>query len=298
MRKREEPEEIASAAPEDETASLKAALEACSKGGQQHMERYRRNGIPLAVVPMALLMIWLCVTMVLHWVVPLTALFVLFLFLPFWAVGCLLAMIVWRRRTPETERERTAVERLRRIDDPGVAPLLLDHFGGLFALSVHRALEEAIVRLLPRLTEEEILQLGQERHAKMALWISNWKINSRTITDSGVPYLLAILRAMTVVGEDTFRLANPAQTLPISLSPTLRKWAKGGGAGHDPEVRKAAAICLRAIQEKAAQAQANAQLLRASAPEVVEGLLRPAQGTASVEPLELLRPGAVEEPRP
>jgi len=157
---------------------------------------------------------------------------------------------------------------------------------------------EALGRLLPRLTAEEIGELDASSRGKLAAWMEFWDnpLAQRQIGKPGHGPLLGILHVMTVMGQSTVQ--TPHRVLKTAdLVRVLEMWANGTEAGEDPAVQKAAIACREAIQEKMALARPGEQLLRASAPppDPPASLLRAAQGTAPADSQELLRSGSSED---
>jgi hypothetical protein len=200
--------------------------------------------------------------------------------------------------------ELTAAKKLLQRDDVRVVAPLLNTSDWIFTTSERLAFWQALERLLPRMTEEEILQLGKSRHWLLAQWIQDWDSPPRqrktfagtAFIGGGNPVLVQLLRVMAIIGQSSIELKfGPGGPASVSahLLPNLNRWAAGQGVGQDPKVQQAAILCREAIEQKMALARNGAQLLRASAstPAGSDTLLRPTQGTQQTDPQELLRPG-------
>jgi hypothetical protein len=201
--------------------------------------------------------------------------------------------VVWLRRVPSNAQERIAAEKLRHIDDPHAVGLLLDRVGEIYTAPLRPVLWQTLVRLLTQMQEDEIQQLGTERYGTLAFVIRSWDNPlQKMMSDVGNPFLLAALTVLTRCGQISFRVATASEPQTIDILPTLWRWAKGKGAGRDPEVQQAAIACRDAIEQRRALGRTGEQLLRASEPTPVgpDTLLRPTQGAPQTDPQELLRP--------
>lgn len=203
---------------------------------------------------------------------------------------------LWAHRSRRAERD--AVRRLTARDDVRSVGDLLDALHwmndkGTQESAVRPEIWQALVRLLPRLTEEQAQQLGKQRHARMARWMFLWenpllRMGTEALQDSPLP---GIMHVMSSVGRSSIDNGE-RRAVPTALPPILDKWIAGEGAGQDPVVQQAAVACREAIRQKMALAHSGEQLLRASAPTgaAPDSLLRPAQSGQQTEPQELLRP--------
>jgi len=186
------------------------------------------------------------------------------------------------------------VVRLGEIEDRSEVALLIDTLSWLEDKTLSSQLFQALGRLLPLLSEDEALELGKERHYKLAAMIRNWDhpLIRRGWEDQETVPLIGMLHVMAHVGQNRFQFEGLPAKMSINLLPTLEKWVDGHGVGQNPAVRRAAEACRDAILQKMALAKSGAQLLRASAPATAgpETLLRPAQSAEQADPQELLRP--------
>ena len=189
--------------------------------------------------------------------------------------------------------------KLIEMDDVRTVGSLMDILKWMSDETSQPELRHALGHLLPRLTEDEALELGKERHGSLATYIYAWNMppGRKHFAESGNQHLLGVLHVMAHVGQDVFKL-RPPKDMPVSLLSTLGDWAAGKEAGQDPAVQQAAGVCRAAIQKKMSLARSGEQLLRASAPlgSGSETLLRPAAGTRDTDPQELLRPGDSKSP--
>jgi hypothetical protein len=209
-----------------------------------------------------------------------------------------LGFSLWAGRSER--EERAAAKQLVELDDVRTVGSLIDTLQwtndrGTRDSALRPELWRALGRLLPRLTEEQAHQLGEERHGLLAAWMKDWDlpffgIGAHVQTNES---LLGMLHVMTYLGQGSIKVLFRS-TKSVLLLPVLDRWARGEEAGRDPAVQQAAVACREAIQQKLALARSGKQLLRAScstadSPEV---LLRPALGAEKTDPQELLRPGA------
>jgi len=190
--------------------------------------------------------------------------------------------------------EQYAAKRLIASEDVMAVASLVDLLQWTHDKALRPELWQALGRLLPRLSEEQVQELGKERHGILATWMAKWERQAGSTTSAP---LLGILHVLGAVGQ--FSLETPDRfgvEKTISLLPLLKKWGSGLGEGQNPTVQQAAIACRQAIEQKIALARSGEQLLRATAaPEVgADSLLRPAQGTSPTPPHELLRPGGSE----
>lgn len=194
--------------------------------------------------------------------------------------------------------ERNAALKLAAMQDVRTVGSLIDAVHWILQWTGHRALRPDVWKvlgpLLPRLTQEEARALGRERHGLLANWIYSWDttLYRKHYLGLGNQPLLGMLYVMTQVGENTIPIGDYPFRTTLPLMPVLEKWIAGNGAGSDPEVQQAAALCRDAILHHTALNRSGEQLLRASAaaPAGSESLLRAAQGVAPAEPQQLLRP--------
>jgi hypothetical protein len=136
---------------------------------------------------------------------------------------------------------------------------------------IRTAAENALTRLLPRISEENSDLLSAEQVQTLC-----WVMGKRLNPDLG----LSILQAMEHVGSE-------------DALPTIRAIANGGrGIAGLEIVQNAAKKCLPLVEARAAREHDAQTLLRAStqADEPSEMLLRPAGGTVGVDQDLLLRP--------
>jgi hypothetical protein len=207
---------------------------------------------------------------------------------------------LWAHRTRHAER--AAVRQLAAMDDARSISALIDilywtNDEGAPEDAARPEAWEALGRLLPKLTEQEIQQLGGWHQGILAGWMESWDnpfVQKRLGRPENLP-LLGILHVMTCTGQNTVK--TPHRVLKtVTLLPVLEKWAAGKEAGQDAAVQQAAILCRESIQQKMALARHGEQLLRGSAPppESPSGLLRPVQDAPQTDPQELLRPDSSE----
>ena len=202
------------------------------------------------------------------------------------------SVLRWVKKNRNEDIE--AANRLAVLEDVRAVPVLMDLIGWMDDNSTGLEVWNALGRLLPQLTEQEVGALGTTRHQRAALWIQDWDSKvRRQVAHIGTPPLLGMLHVMRLVGQGRFQIGDQRMTMTINILPSLERWMAGKGAGQDPEVQQAAAACREAIWQKMVLAKTGEQLLRASSPlpSGPETLLRPAQDTEQTAPQELLRPG-------
>ena len=214
----------------------------------------------------------------------------------------LVGSLLWLMRDRSREQEHTAVKRLMEIDDVRAVAPLMDAMQYIGVGETRLKLWQGLGSLWPRLSEEDVQNLGAERHGLLATWMQGWDnpLTRKHYAGLGTQSLLGVLHVLGHVGQSSIQTGRPPVSIRVSLLPILKKWEAGIGAGRDPAVQQAAIVCREAIQYKTSLAGSSAQLLRAStsAPSGPETLLRPAQGTQQTEPGELLRPHDPEETVP
>lgn len=207
--------------------------------------------------------------------------------------------LAWLWKDRGTPQEIEAMHRLMALDDVRVVAPLLDTGSLLRTAPLQADFWRAMRRLLPRMSEEEIQQLGTKRQSSMAAWIHAWdsQINRKMFAEADPAFLLALLPVMAKIGRDNFQIATPPVRVNISLLPILKRWEQGKGAGADPAVQEAARVCREEIERRMALERTGEQLLRAAdaAPIARDQLLHPVQETSQTNPRELLRPGGSRE---
>ncbi|MCW3101113.1 MAG: hypothetical protein JWL77_6731 [Chthonomonadaceae bacterium] len=115
------------------------------------------------------------------------------------------------------------VNRLILRDDARVVGPLLDAFY-LYAAFVKPAFWQTMGRLLPRMTADEILQLGKERHGRLATWIAGWDRPGNRMMFAGAGPGARV------------HLGGPRQCLRVDILPDVRQFAISNGNCEDPMV--------------------------------------------------------------
>ena len=298
-------EEIFTTVSEAELAELTARVQEGCAENKQRFKRFQKFNLSLSLVT-AFCIVACGVGVIyagLHKMVSLDMMLKMlpFLLLPLAVQALALKSGIGRmKRYRNTEPQLLVVQKLLAMEDVRAVVLLLDA-SALAATARGPEFWQAMGRLLPRMTETEIQELGSERHGALAAWISGCDaaVNRKLFANAGEDFLPNLLAVMGVIGRSSFQVKVASMTVPVRLLPTLTKWANGKGSGRNPAVQQAAATCREAIEQKLELARTGTQLLRASAPSSVgsESLLRPAVGGQQTSPEELLRPGGSEEER-
>jgi hypothetical protein len=200
---------------------------------------------------------------------------------------------LWTHRT--SRAERAAVRQLAAMDDTRNVGLLVDilywtNDKGAPEDAVLSESGQALARLLPRLTEDEVQRLSKEHQGILAGWVEGWdNANLRKGPGiSGYVLLRGLLYVMACLGRSS--IETPHRSVKKAfLLPTLEAWAAGKAAGLDPVVQQAASVCRDAIKEKIALARSEEQLLRPASSPGAEHLLHPVPQGSQTAPQELLR---------
>ncbi len=175
-----------------------------------------------------------------------------------------------------TQSHKNAITKILEYDDIRITGPLLEERERSDS-KMRSLLEQALIRLLPRMTASHASLLNREQLACM----------NRALKSKNSEFVVAVLKALEQVGDDTHLeavegLANMSPKNPFQST-----------------IRESAIACLPYLRQRAENAVMAKTLLRASAPNMEpELLLRPATALPDGNANELLRPHNAEPPQP
>ncbi|MCW3051685.1 MAG: hypothetical protein JWN14_855 [Chthonomonadales bacterium] len=137
------------------------------------------------------------------------------------------AGLFWLRLDHRSEQERTAARRLVEMDDVRAVAPLIDTVHWVTQWVGNRPLRselwQAFGRLLPRMTEEDVRELGQERLGIVVTWIEGWDVPlvQKPFEDDDNQPLLGMLHVMRLVAQHAIPMGQTRTRKSRSLLPIL-----------------------------------------------------------------------------